>query len=74
MLVGRSSDRRVDEVVEKARADQRAEGSLAEPGGALDEIDRGNFVLAVRADVVADDEGAVRPADEHRAIKTQLIR
>ena len=29
---------------------------------------------AVRAHVVADDEGAVRPADEHRPVEAQLRR
>ena len=60
-------------MVEKARTDQRAERCLAEPGDAFDEIDRGDPILAVRAHVVADDEGAVGPADEHRPIEPQLV-
>ena len=47
MLVGRSSAVASDEVVEEARADQRAEGRLAQLDGALDEVDRGDPVLAV---------------------------
>ena len=64
----------VREVVEEAGADQRAERRLAELDGALDEVDRGDPVLAVRAHVVADDEGAVGPADEHRPVEAQLRR
>ena len=65
--------RGVGEVVEEAGADQRAEGRLAELDRALDEVDGGDPVLAVRAHVVADDERAVRPADEHRPIEAQLV-
>ena len=36
-----------------------AEGSLTQLDGAADEVDRPDPVLAVRAHVVADDEGAV---------------
>ena len=74
MLVGRSSAVASDEVVEKAGADQRAEGGLAQLDRALDEVDRGDPVLAVRAHVVADDEGAVGPADEHRPVETAARR
>ena len=64
----------VDEVVEKAGADQRAEGRLAQFDRALDEVDRRDSILAVRAHVVADDEGAVRPADEHRPVEDAARR
>ena len=60
-------------MVEEARADERAEGGLAELDRALDEVDRGDPVLAVGAHVVADDERAVRPADEHRPVEVQLL-
>ena len=73
MFVGRSSAVASDEMVEKTRADQRAEGRLAQLDRALDEVDRGDSVLAVHAHVVADDEGAVRPADEHRPVEPQLV-
>ncbi len=63
----------VGEVVEKAGADQRAERRLAQLDRALDEVDRRDPILAVRAHVVADDEGAVRPADEHRPVEPQLV-
>jgi hypothetical protein len=45
-------------VVEEARADQRAERRLAQADGPGDEVDGGDPVLAVRAQVVADDEAA----------------
>ena len=64
----------VGEVVEEAGADQRAERRLAELDGALDEVDRGDPILAVRAHVVADDEGAVGPADEHRPVEAAAGR
>ena len=69
--VGRQVVRgQVREVVEEAGADQRAEGRRAELDDALDEVDRGDAILAVRAHVVADHEGAVGPADEHRPVET----
>ena len=52
---------------------QRAERGLAELDGALDEVDRRDPLLAVRADVVADDECAVGPADQHRPVEAQLV-
>src|SRR5262249_18479632 len=61
------------EVVEKAGADERAEGGLAQLDRALDEVDRGDPVLAVGAHIVADDERAVGPADEHQLVETQLL-
>src|SRR6266511_4116817 len=62
-----------DKVVEEAGADQRAERRLAQLGRALDEVDRCDSILAVRADVVADDEGAVGPADQYRPVEAQLV-
>ena len=74
MLVGRSSAVASDEVVEEARADERAERRLAELDRALDEVDRGDPILPVRTHVVADDERTVRPADEHGPVEAQLRR
>jgi hypothetical protein len=51
----------VDEVVEKARPDQRPERLLPELDGALDEVDRGDSILTVRTQVVADDKGVWYP-------------
>ena len=45
MLVGRSSAVASGEVVEEARADQRAERRLAQLDRALDEVDRGDPIL-----------------------------
>ena len=73
MFVGRSSARGAGEVIEEARADERPEGGLAQPDRAFDEVDGGNSVLAVRADVVADHERAVGPPHEHRPLEGQLI-
>jgi DNA-binding CsgD family transcriptional regulator len=63
----------VDEMVEERRADQRAEGALLQLDGALHEVDRRDRVLAVGAHVVADDEGAIRPADQDRPVEPQLV-
>ena len=60
-------------MVEEAGADEGAEGSLTQLDGAADEVDRPDPVLAVRAHVVADDEGSVRPAHEHRPVEPQLV-
>ena len=60
-------------MVEESRADQRAEGRLAAADRTLDEVDRRDLVLAVGAHVVADDEKAVGPADEHRTVETELV-
>ena len=63
----------VDEMVEEARAYQRAERRLAELGHAFDEVDRSDATLAIHAYVVTDDERAVRPPDEYRCIEMQLV-
>ena len=62
-----------DKVVEKARPDEGSERRLAEPDSAFDELDRSDAILPVGAHVVADDERAVGPADEHRAVEAQLV-
>ena len=64
---------RVGEVVEEPGPDQGAERGLAELDGACDEVDRGDSVLPVGADVIADDERAVGPADQHRPLEAQLV-
>ena len=73
MLVGRSS------AVASAKW-SRKPGPISVPKAvspeldrALDEVDRGDSILAVRTHVVADDEGAVGPADEHRPVETELV-
>ena len=73
MLVGRSS------AVASAKW-SRKPGPISVPNAAspsltraLDEVDRRDPLLAVRAHVVADDEGAVGPADEHRPVEAQLV-
>ena len=73
MLVGRSS------AVASTKW-SRKPGPISVPNAAspsltraLDELDRGDSILAVRAHVVADDEGTVGPADEHRPVEPQLV-
>ena len=73
MLVGRSSAVAPTKWSREGRADERAEGGLAQLDRAFDEVDRGDPVLAVGAHVVADDERAVGPADEHQPVETQLL-
>ena len=73
MLVGRSSTVASAKWSRKPGPMKRAEGGLTELRDALDEVDRGDSLLAVGAHVVADDEGAVRPADEHRPVEAQLV-
>jgi hypothetical protein len=72
MLDGRSSAVAC-EVIDEARSDQRPERRLPQLDGTFDEVDRRDSILSVRAHVVADHEGAVRPADEHRPVETQLV-
>jgi hypothetical protein len=56
----------VGDVVEKARADQRAERGRAQPDRRGDEVDGADPVLAVGAQAVADDEGLQRRRLCHR--------
>jgi hypothetical protein len=60
-------------MVQEARADHRPEGCWAHLGGAADQVDGADAVLAVRAQVVADDEAAVGPAHEHGPVEAQLL-
>ena len=41
--------------------------------GAANEVDPADLVLAVRADVVGDDEASVGPGDQDRAVKPGLL-
>lgn len=59
-------------MVEEAGADQGAEGRLSQFDCALHEVDRGDPSLAVCADVVADDETPVGPADQYGPVEVQL--
>src|SRR6266540_562294 len=63
----------VGEVVEETRADQAAERRLAQLDTPGDEVDRGDAILAVGAQVVADDEAPVGPAHQHRPVEAQLL-
>jgi hypothetical protein len=60
-------------VVEEARSDQGAERRPAEGDHRTGEVDGGDAVLAVGAQVVADDKAAVGPADQHRPVQAQLV-
>ena len=61
----------IHEVVEKPGADQRAERGLIQLDATFDKVDRGHVALSVPADVVADDEATVGPADEDAPLKVQ---
>ena len=60
-------------VVEEPRSDV-LEVPLPEHHGAADEIDAGECLLAVLADVVTDDEAAVGPRDHDRTVQLQSRR
>jgi hypothetical protein len=73
MLVGRSSAVAPTKWSRKAgpmSVPNAASPSLTAP---LDEVDGSDPVLAVGAHEIADDERAVRPADEHRPAEMQLL-
>ncbi len=59
-------------MVEEAGADQRPERRLAQLHGTAGETGGRHLLLAVRAQVVADDEGAIGPADQDGPVEAQL--
>ena len=72
MFARRSGRARVRRVLEHA-GPEVVECRRPQQHGGTDEIDAGDGGIAVGADVVGDDEAAVRPGDDHRTLEASLV-